>query len=116
MNNPSGFSNGWSLVLSSKAGAASAQVILGQAVTGTTCDEHSLRQAFEGAWIETDTDAFDPGAKYHVPSNVPYTRYFLAHILQFQFQRAACREGSTWNDRLGNGDQGCVSDSQCTCG
>lgn len=31
-------------------------------------------------------------------------------------QRAACREGSTWNDRLGNGDQGCVSDSQCTCG
>jgi peptidyl-dipeptidase A len=31
---------------------------------------------------------FDPGAKYHVPGNVPYTRYFLAHILQFQFHRA----------------------------
>jgi len=31
---------------------------------------------------------FDPGAKYHVPANVPYTRYFLAHILQFQFHRA----------------------------
>ncbi|MFO1314704.1 MAG: mannan-binding protein [Burkholderiales bacterium] len=30
-------------------------------------------------------------------------------------QRASCREGSTWNDRLGNGDQGCVSASQCTC-
>jgi len=30
---------------------------------------------------------FDPGAKYHVPGNVPYTRYFLAHILQFQFHR-----------------------------
>jgi peptidyl-dipeptidase A len=30
---------------------------------------------------------FDPGAKYHVPANVPYTRYFLAHILQFQFHR-----------------------------
>jgi peptidyl-dipeptidase A len=31
---------------------------------------------------------FDPGAKYHVPANYPYTRYFLAHILQFQFHRA----------------------------
>jgi peptidyl-dipeptidase A len=30
---------------------------------------------------------FDPGAKYHVPSNYSYTRYFLAHILQFQFHR-----------------------------
>lgn len=34
----------------------------------------------------SETD-FDPGAKYHVPANVPYTRYFLAHILQFQFHR-----------------------------
>ena len=33
-------------------------------------------------------DFFDPGAKYHVPDNTPYTRYFLAHILQFQFHRA----------------------------
>ena len=33
---------------------------------------------------------FDPGAKYHVPANVPYTRYFLAHILQFQFHKALC--------------------------
>ncbi|HEY6548394.1 MAG TPA: M2 family metallopeptidase, partial [Vicinamibacteria bacterium] len=38
----------------------------------------------------TEAD-FDPGAKYHVPANVPYTRYFLAHILQFQFHRALCR-------------------------
>jgi peptidyl-dipeptidase A len=34
---------------------------------------------------------FDPGAKYHVPSNVPYTRYFLARILQYQFHRALCK-------------------------
>jgi peptidyl-dipeptidase A len=34
---------------------------------------------------------FDPAAKYHVAANVPYTRYFLAHILQFQFHRALCR-------------------------
>jgi len=37
-----------------------------------------------------DETLFDPGAKYHVPANVPYTRYFLAHILQFQFHRALC--------------------------
>ncbi|HYJ84758.1 MAG TPA: M2 family metallopeptidase [Pyrinomonadaceae bacterium] len=35
---------------------------------------------------------FDAGAKYHVPANVPYSRYFLAAILQFQFHRALCRE------------------------
>jgi peptidyl-dipeptidase A len=35
---------------------------------------------------------FDPGAKYHIPANVPYTRYFLASILQFQFYRELCRE------------------------
>jgi len=34
---------------------------------------------------------FDPGAKYHVPANTPYTRYFLAHILQFQFHKAMCQ-------------------------
>ncbi|MEP7364720.1 MAG: M2 family metallopeptidase [Acidobacteriota bacterium] len=34
---------------------------------------------------------FDPGAKYHVPANVPYTRYFLAHVLQFQFHRALAK-------------------------
>ena len=39
----------------------------------------------------TESD-FDPGAKYHVAANVPYTRYFLAHILEFQFYRALCRE------------------------
>ncbi|KAJ6633685.1 Angiotensin-converting enzyme, partial [Pseudolycoriella hygida] len=33
---------------------------------------------------------FDPGAKYHVPAGVPYIRYFVSHILQFQFHRAAC--------------------------
>jgi peptidyl-dipeptidase A len=39
----------------------------------------------------TEAD-FDPGSKYHVPGNVPYIRYFLAFIYQFQFQRALCRE------------------------
>ncbi len=44
-------------------------------------------------------DAFDPGAKYHVPGNVPYTRYFLAHIYQFQFHRAACLQAG-WKGPL----------------
>jgi len=35
-------------------------------------------------------DFFDPGAKYHVPGNTPYTRYFLSHILQFQFYKGLC--------------------------
>ncbi len=43
--------------------------------------------------------AFDPGAKYHVAANVPYTRYFLADILQFQFQRAACQQAG-WTGPL----------------
>jgi peptidyl-dipeptidase A len=33
---------------------------------------------------------FDPGAKYHVPANTPYTRYFLSHVLQFQFYKSLC--------------------------
>jgi peptidyl-dipeptidase A len=36
-------------------------------------------------------DDFDSGAKYHIAANVPYARYFLARILQFQFHRALCR-------------------------
>jgi len=35
---------------------------------------------------------FDPGAKYHVASNTPYMRYFLAYILEFQLYRAMCKE------------------------
>ncbi len=35
---------------------------------------------------------FDPGAKYHIAANVPYVRYFLAYILEFQFYRALCHE------------------------
>ena len=37
---------------------------------------------------------FDPGAKYHVPDNTPYTRYFLADILQFQFHRSLSQTGA----------------------
>lgn len=49
-----------------------------------------LRRKYQGVAPvnERGEEFFDPGAKYHVPANVPYTRYFLAHILQFQFHKA----------------------------
>lgn len=51
-----------------------------------------LRESYQGIGAPNDrpADAFDPGAKYHVPANTPYARYFLAHILQFQFHRELC--------------------------
>ena len=48
--------------------------------------------------VERTEDHFDPGAKYHVPANVSYTRYFLARILQFQFQRALCESAGHEGD------------------
>jgi peptidyl-dipeptidase A len=46
-----------------------------------------------------DATAFDPGAKYHIPGNTPYTRYFLARLLQFQFYEAACKQAG-WKGPL----------------
>jgi peptidyl-dipeptidase A len=53
-----------------------------------------LRRKYQGIAppVERTEAGFDPGAKYHVPGNVPYARYFVARILQFQFHRALCRE------------------------
>ncbi|HEY3579158.1 MAG TPA: M2 family metallopeptidase [Pyrinomonadaceae bacterium] len=53
-----------------------------------------LREKYQGitAPVPRTEQDFDPGAKYHVPANTPYARYFLAAILQFQFHRALCRE------------------------
>ncbi len=53
-----------------------------------------MREKYEGIAppIERTEADFDPGAKYHVPANVPYMRYFLADIYEFQFYRALCRE------------------------
>jgi peptidyl-dipeptidase A len=52
----------------------------------------ALREKYQGVAppvARTEAD-FDPGAKYHVPGNVPYTRYFLSFIVQFQFQKELC--------------------------
>ena len=48
---------------------------------------------------ERPANAFDAGAKYHIPASVPYTRYFLARILQFQFYKAACDQAG-WTGPL----------------
>ncbi len=60
-----------------------------------------LRLEYQGvkAPVERPADGFDPGAKYHVPGQTPYARYFLARILQFQFYEAACRQ-SGWTGPL----------------
>ena len=51
-----------------------------------------LREQYQGvaAPVARSEEDFDPGAKYHIPANTPYTRYFLSYILQFQFHKALC--------------------------
>ena len=74
---------------------------------GTTAPED-----YNDAWWATRTkyqgiippgprpaDAFDPGAKYHIPGNTPYLRYFLSFVMQFQFHKAACDQAG-WDGPL----------------
>ena len=51
-----------------------------------------LREKYQGivAPVARSEQDFDPGAKYHIPGNTPYTRYFLSFIIQFQFHKALC--------------------------
>jgi peptidyl-dipeptidase A len=53
----------------------------------------ALRTKYQGIVPPTarGPEDFDPGAKYHIPGNTPYMRYFMARILQFQFHQAACK-------------------------
>jgi peptidyl-dipeptidase A len=70
-----------------------------QVLAGTTTparyndDWWALRTKYQGVAPPgpRPADAFDPGAKAHIAQNTPYMRYFLAHIYEFQFYRAACR-------------------------
>lgn len=53
----------------------------------------ALREKIQGVappLARSEAD-FDPGAKYHIPGNTPYVRYFIARILQYQFHRALCK-------------------------
>ena len=60
-----------------------------------------LRLQYQGITppVARPDTAFDPGAKYHIPGNTPYTRYFLARVLQFQFYQAACKQAG-WKGPL----------------
>lgn len=51
-----------------------------------------LREKYQGVAppVQRSEADFDPGAKYHIPGNVPYARYFLARVYQFQFYKAMC--------------------------
>ena len=62
---------------------------------------NELRLQYQGITppVDRPDDAFDPGAKYHIPGNTPYSRYFLARILQFQFYKAAC-DAAGWKGPL----------------
>ena len=53
-----------------------------------------LREKYQGITspMPRGEEYFDPGAKYHIPGNTPYTRYYLAKIMQYQFHEALCNE------------------------
>lgn len=60
--------------------------------SATNTGWNDLRRDYQGVIppVPRDPAGFDAGAKYHIPGNVSYTRYFLARLLQFQFYKAAC--------------------------
>ncbi|WP_419814959.1 M2 family metallopeptidase [Glacieibacterium sp.] len=62
---------------------------------------NDLRLKYQGIFppVERGSNTFDPGAKNHVATSVPYVRYFLARILQFQFYQAACKQAG-WKGPL----------------
>ncbi|WP_073975227.1 M2 family metallopeptidase [Erythrobacter donghaensis] len=62
---------------------------------------NDLRRDYQGIVppVPRDPAGFDAGAKYHIPANVSYTRYFLARLLQFQFYKSAC-ETAGWKGPL----------------
>jgi peptidyl-dipeptidase A len=62
---------------------------------------NDLRLQYQGVVPPADrpANAFDPGAKVHIPGNTPYARYFLARLLQFQFYQAACKQAG-WKGPL----------------
>ncbi|XP_056404141.1 angiotensin-converting enzyme isoform X2 [Hyla sarda] len=59
-------------------------------------DWWNLRTKYQGICppVPRDENQFDPGAKYHIPGNTPYIRYFVSFVLQFQFHKALCEKAS----------------------
>lgn len=69
--------------------------------TGYNAAWTDLRREYQGIVppVPRSEADFDPGAKYHIPGNTPYARYFLARVLQFQFYKAACEQAG-WTGPL----------------
>ena len=84
---------------------------------------NDLRLQYQGVVppVDRPATAFDPGAKFHIPGNTPYARYFLARILQFQFYQAACKQAG-WKGPLhrcsfyGNKEVGAKLNAMLTMG
>lgn len=57
-----------------------------------TRDWWNLREKYQGVEppVDRSEEDFDPAAKYHVVGSVPYIRYFVSFIIQFQFHQALC--------------------------
>ncbi|XP_050539416.1 angiotensin-converting enzyme-like isoform X2 [Daktulosphaira vitifoliae] len=63
------------------------------------CDWWKLREKYQGVEppVTRTEDDFDPGAKYHIIGNVPYIRYFVSFIIQFQFHQALCEKAGEFD-------------------
>ncbi|KAK9881012.1 hypothetical protein WA026_014355 [Henosepilachna vigintioctopunctata] len=63
------------------------------------CKWWELRDTIQGVEppVQRSEEDFDPGCKYHIPAIVPYIRYFVSHILQFQFHRSLCEKAGQYD-------------------
>nr|CAD7440374.1 unnamed protein product [Timema bartmani] len=63
------------------------------------CDWWKLREKYQGVEPATHRteDNFDPGAKYHIIASVPYIRYFVSYVIQFQFHRSLCEKAGQFD-------------------
>nr|CAD7400393.1 unnamed protein product [Timema cristinae] len=63
------------------------------------CDWWKLREKYQGVEPPTHRteDNFDPGAKYHIIASVPYIRYFVSYVIQFQFHRSLCEKAGQFD-------------------
>ncbi|OTF69605.1 hypothetical protein BLA29_007606 [Euroglyphus maynei] len=61
-----------------------------------------LRLKYQGISppVKRTENDFDPGSKYHIPAGVEYVRYFVSHILQFQFYKHLCQNVTKRDDKL----------------
>ncbi|ALC39612.1 Ance-3, partial [Drosophila busckii] len=62
------------------------------------CHYWNLREKYSGIKppvLRSEMD-FDLGAKYHIPANIPYIKYFFSTVLQFQIYRRMCLQAGQY--------------------